>query len=58
MREGYRWPETRSEVRNDSEIPLDKDNHGPEALGRFFKGHMERFSDARRSRQSRVKVRR
>jgi len=39
MREGYRWPEHRSEVKNDSENPLDKNNHGPEALGRFMKGY-------------------
>lgn len=38
MREGYRWPEKQSEVRSDSENPIDKDNHGPEALGRFYKG--------------------
>jgi hypothetical protein len=58
MREGYRWPERNNENRNDSELPLDKDNHGPEALGRFYKGHMERFEKARRSRQSSVKKRR
>lgn len=39
MREGYRWPEHRSEVHSDSEHPLDKDNHFCEALGRFFKGY-------------------
>lgn len=39
MREGYRWPEHRSQVKSDSELPLDKDNHGVEALGRFFRGH-------------------
>lgn len=39
MREGYKWPEHKSEQRNDSENPLDKDNHGVEALGRFFRGH-------------------
>lgn len=39
MREAYKWPENRSEQRNDSENPLDKDNHGVEALGRFFRGH-------------------
>lgn len=38
MREGYKWPEHRSEVKSDSENPLDKDNHGVEALGRFFRG--------------------
>lgn len=39
MREGYRWPEKKSEQRSDSENPLDKDNHGVEALGRFFRGY-------------------
>jgi hypothetical protein len=41
MREGYRWPEHRSEVKSESETPLDKDNHGPEALGRFYKGFFD-----------------
>jgi hypothetical protein len=39
MREGYKWPERKSEQRSDSENPLDKDNHGTEALGRFFRGY-------------------
>lgn len=38
MREGYKWPERKSEIRSDSENPQDKDNHGVEALGRFFRG--------------------
>ena len=38
MREGYKWPEHRSEIKSDSEKPMDKDNHGVEALGRFFRG--------------------
>jgi hypothetical protein len=38
MREGYKWPEHRSEATSDSENPMDKDNHGIEALGRFFRG--------------------
>ena len=55
MREGYRWPENHSDTRNDSEIPQDVDNHGPEALGRFYKGHMEAFSTVgRHGRQGRV----
>lgn len=60
MREGYRWPENHSDLRNNSEIPLDTNNHGPEALGRFFKGYMEQFSTAgnRQSRQSRIGTRR
>jgi hypothetical protein len=57
MREGYRWPESHNDMRNMSEIPLDNDNHGPEALGRFFKGHMEQYSSAghRGSRQGSIK---
>ncbi len=51
MREGYRWPESHNDMRNISEIPMDVDNHGPEALGRFFKGHMESTSLHRSSRQ-------
>lgn len=39
MREGYRWPTKRTEASNDREMPLSKDDHGPEALGRFFRGH-------------------
>lgn len=58
MRTGYRWPENKSEHRADSENPLDKDNHGPEALGRFMKGHMEKFEPTRRGRQSRIGTRR
>jgi hypothetical protein len=38
MREGYKWPERRSQIKSDSENPMDKDNHGVEALGRFFRG--------------------
>jgi hypothetical protein len=38
MREGWRWPERRSEVTSDKEEPMDKDDHGPEALGRYFRG--------------------
>lgn len=60
MREGYRWPESHSDSRNSSEIPLDVNNHGPEALGRFFKGYMEQFSTVgtRTSRQARIGARR
>lgn len=59
MREGYRWPENKSDTHNASEIPMDVNNHGPEALGRFFKGHMEAVSPSgRQSRQARVGMRR
>jgi hypothetical protein len=44
MKKGYRWPERKDpkygQSSNPGELPLDKDNHGPEALGRFFKGHV------------------
>jgi hypothetical protein len=59
MREGYRWPEHKNEQRNESEVPLDKDNHGPEALGRFIYGYFTASGRSERtSRQSRAKVRR
>jgi hypothetical protein len=36
----YRYPETKEEsLRNPNDEPLDKDNHGPEALGRFYRGY-------------------
>lgn len=44
MRQGYRWPERKDpkygEGKNPTELPLDRDNHSVEALGRFFKGHL------------------
>ena len=58
MRTGWRWPEHKSETKNSSETPLDKDNHGPEALSRFVKGHLGKDDRRRTSRQSRVKSRR
>lgn len=39
MREGYKWPEHRSEITSEKEHPMDKDNHGVEALGRFMRGY-------------------
>lgn len=57
MKTGYRWPRNKSETHNDSENPVDKDNHGPEALGRFMKGHMEKTDSVRKGRQTKVKMR-
>lgn len=38
--DAYRWPDRRrKQERNAKDHPLDKDNHVPEALGRFFAGH-------------------
>lgn len=52
----YRYPEKRTQVQVDSnspENPMKKDDHGPEALGRFFAGHFgtakTRRSAARKS---------
>ena len=59
IREGYRWPEHKSDIKSDSEIPLDKDNHGPEALGRFFKGYFDIKSEHKgRTRQHRARMKR
>lgn len=58
MSEGYRWPEHSSDTKNASENPMDTDNHGPEALGRFFKGHMAGLEKMRSARQSSVARRR
>lgn len=57
MREGYRWPEHRSEVRADSELPLDRDNHYVEALGRFFRGYFGVVGEPSASRMGRVRNR-
>ena len=35
----YRYPDNKSEVRPNKEEPMDVDDHGPEALGRFFRGY-------------------
>ncbi len=36
----YRYPERKSQiVLNSPELPMKKDDHGPEALGRFYAGH-------------------
>jgi len=49
----YRYPENKTELQNDKEDPLKKDDHAPEALGRFFKSHFgERFTVKRSARQS------
>jgi hypothetical protein len=51
--DAYRWPDKRKRMGpNGTEVPEDKDNHVPEALGRFFagrglvKGTRTRVSDA------------
>ena len=60
MAEGYRWPKHKDEAtQNDSENPMDKDNHGPEALGRFFKGYFDIVGDKQwKTRQRKLRIRR
>lgn len=53
----YRYPERKSEMRSAPEEPLDKDDHGPEALGRFFRGYFGPLGEDRKQGKSRAKVR-
>lgn len=57
--EAYRYPETRNEERDTpSEKPVKKDDHWPEALGRFFVGHFGAHATRARPRTQRVRYRR
>ena len=51
----YRYPENTTELQNDRENPLKKDDHAPEALGRFFGGHFGHTLDKRIARQRTAK---
>jgi hypothetical protein len=54
--DAYRYPEKKSDSdANEKENPLKKDDHCPEALGRFFGGHYGSFG-AGRPRQRQAKV--
>lgn len=46
----YRYPELKKEVIETSEKPLKKDDHGPEALGRFFAGMFGTFGRSRNAK--------
>lgn len=54
----YRYPETRNEqVETPSEKPLKKDDHAPEALGRFFIGFFgQKALPAAHGRQTRARM--
>jgi hypothetical protein len=55
--EEYRYPEKKSEIGDAPENPMKKDDHGPEALGRWFAGMFGTPDKvARKARQSRVNV--
>jgi hypothetical protein len=57
--DAYRYPETRAEKEtSESEAPLKKDDHVPEALGRFMRGHFGEEAVGGAPRQRRMKVRR
>lgn len=51
----YRYPETREEAekrKEPTEAPLKVDDHGPEALSRFFGGYFHEEKPKKRARQS------
>lgn len=51
----YRWPDTKEEsIRAEPEAPVDKNNHFPEALGRFHRGYFGGPAEA----MAKTKVRR
>lgn len=52
----YRYPETKSEL-NGQENPMKKDDHAPEALGRFFGGHYSHTVTGNKAHQRTAKVR-
>lgn len=54
----YRYPDRKSETREAPEVPMKKDDHAPEALGRFFAGYFGSPADNRggRARVSKAKV--
>jgi hypothetical protein len=55
----YRYPEDKVEaLNNPKENPLKKDDHTPEALGRFFRGHYGHTLAKGQARQRRAAVRR
>lgn len=51
----YRYPEKKAQVvGNAPELPMKKDDHGPEALGRFFAGHFGNETKRRGGRVSKA----
>lgn len=52
----YRYPDTKEEQNKENpEKPMDKDDHGPEAMGRFFRGYYGGPAEAGRNGKARVK---
>jgi hypothetical protein len=52
----YRYPENKSETKNEPEAPLKKDDHTPEALGRFMIGHFDQSQIVHHARQRVARV--
>lgn len=53
----YRYPEKRTQTdSNAPENPMKKDDHGPEALGRFFAGHFGTSASDRKARLKRSNI--
>ena len=50
----YHYPENKNEMSNDRENPVKKDDHTPEALGRFFAGHYGAPQEAERKARVRA----
>jgi hypothetical protein len=53
----YRYPAKRKEERNEDEKPMKKDDHTPEALGRFYAGHYGAQPDEQGGRAAVVQAR-
>lgn len=52
----YRYPETKEESQKEApENPLSKDDHGPEALGRFFRGYFGGPGDVESGGRARIR---
>lgn len=55
----YRYPMNKSEVRENAELPMKKDDHTPEAIGRFFRAYFGTpDQQATRRRKSRATIKR
>lgn len=52
----YRYPDNKTEAQNNRENPLKKDDHAPEALGRFFAGHFGHVQERRTAKQRTARV--
>lgn len=54
--DAYRYPEKKSDINGETENPMKKDDHAPEALGRFFAGHYGAEAAGGRPRQAKART--